>query len=75
MIIFDDFEKGCCRILPSLLLNAKCKDILQAEGRGNFRKVVTNTQGFTTDDKILTGVNSSLSSQGIEFFNIFPGGP
>jgi hypothetical protein len=39
------------------------------------RRVVINTHGFTADDKILTGVNSSLSSQGIEFFNIFPAGP
>jgi hypothetical protein len=51
------------------------RDILDAKGRGNFKKVVTNTHGFTTDDKILTGVNSSVSMQGIEFFNIFPTGP
>jgi hypothetical protein len=51
------------------------QDILDAKGRGNLKKVVTNTHGFTTDDKILTGVNRSLSSQGIEFFNIFPAGP
>jgi hypothetical protein len=51
------------------------RDILDAKGRGNFKKVVTNTHGFTTDDKILTGVNSSVSTQGIEFFNIFPTGP
>jgi hypothetical protein len=49
--------------------------MLDAQGRGNFKKVVTNTHGFTTDDKILTGVNSSLSSQIIESFNIFPAGP
>jgi len=51
------------------------QDILNAKGSGNFKKVVTNTHGFTMDDKILTGVNSSLSPQGIEFFNIFPTGP
>jgi hypothetical protein len=51
------------------------QDILDAKGRGNFKKVVTNTHGFTTYDKILSGVNSSLSSQRIEFFNIFPAGP
>jgi hypothetical protein len=51
------------------------QDILDAFGRGHFKKAVTNTHGFTMDDKILTGVNTSLSSQRIEFFNIFPAGP
>jgi hypothetical protein len=51
------------------------QDILDVKGRGNLKKVVTNTHGFTTDDKLLTGVNSFLPSQGIEFFNIFHGGP
>jgi hypothetical protein len=51
------------------------QDIQVVKGRGNLKKVVTNTRGFTTDDKLVTGVNSSLPSQGIEFFNIFHGGP
>jgi hypothetical protein len=51
------------------------QDILDPKGNSNFKKIVINTHGFTTDDKILTGVNSSLSPPGIEFFNIFPTGP
>lgn len=44
------------------------QEIIATKGRGNLKKVVTNTYGFTTDDKLLTGVNSSLPSQGIEEF-------
>ena len=51
MIIFDDFEKGSC--LDPAFSSTECEmyqDILDAKGRGNFKKVVTNTHGFTTDD-------------------------
>jgi hypothetical protein len=34
------------------------QDILDAIGRGYFKEAVTNTHGFTMDDKILTGVNT-----------------
>jgi hypothetical protein len=51
------------------------QEIIATKGGGNLKKDVTNTYGFTTDDKLLTGVNSSLPSQGIEFFNIFHEGP
>jgi hypothetical protein len=74
MIIFDDFEKGSCEIFSS----TECEmyqEIIATKGGGNLKKDVTNTYGFTTDEKLLTGVNSSLPSQGIEFFNIFHEGP
>jgi hypothetical protein len=62
MIILDDFEKGSCRSDPAFPYT-ECEmyqDILDAKGRENFRKVVTDTHGFTTDVKILTGVIVSI---------------
>jgi len=50
------------------------QNILDTKGRGNFKKAMTNIYGFKTDDKILTGVNSILSSQEFELFNIFHAG-
>jgi hypothetical protein len=52
MIIFDDFEKGSYGSAFSSIECEMYEDILDAKERGNFKKVVRDTHGYTTDDKI-----------------------